>query len=62
MPPVDMLHLPVRKCSIICKDHPEWGTWGVYEDRGDWYEIHGDAGGRVLYKSEAVSSWEVVKK
>lgn len=55
----DMRNLPVRACSIRCKDHPEWGTWGVYEDRGGYYEIHGRSGGRVLDKSEAVQLWEV---
>src|SRR3990167_7975553 len=48
---VDMTALPVRRCQIECIEHPEWGTWGVYEDRGDYYEIHGRRGGRVLDKS-----------
>ena len=52
-----MRFLPVRACSIECIDHPEWGTWGVHEDRGDYYEIHGRAGGRVLSKDEAVQHW-----
>jgi hypothetical protein len=55
----DMRHLPVRACSIRCKSHPEWGTWGVYEDHGDWYDIHGDRGSRVLFKDEAAKDWEV---
>lgn len=53
----NMLNLPVRKCSIICIDHPEWGTWGVMEDCGGYYEIQGRRGGRVLDKSEAVKFW-----
>jgi hypothetical protein len=59
----DMTNLPVRRVSIVCKDHPEWGTWGVYEDRGDHYEIHasGGQGGRTLFKDEAVKFWEVAK-
>jgi hypothetical protein len=57
----DMRALPVRRCQIICKTHPEWGTWGVYEDHGGYYDIHGDSGGRILDKSEAVKFWEVVK-
>lgn len=58
--PVDMTKLPVRKVSIENIDHPEWGTWGVMEDRGSYYEIHGRAGGRVLDKSEARKFWRVV--
>lgn len=56
-----MWQLPVRKVSIRCKDHPEWGTWGVYEERGGQYEIHGSqaGGGRVLDKAEAAEHWEL---
>jgi hypothetical protein len=50
----------VRACSIICNEHPEWGTWGVYEDRGGYWEIHGARGGRVLDKTEADQFWRVV--
>jgi len=50
----------VRACQIICNEHPEWGTWGVMEDRGEYFEIHGDRGGRVLFKSEADQSWSIV--
>jgi hypothetical protein len=60
-PNATMTNLPVRQCQIVCKDHPEWGTWGVYEDKGTYYEIHGDRGGRVLDKSEAARFWELVK-
>lgn len=54
-----MRNLPVRACSIVCREHPEWGSWGVMEDRGDYYEIHasGGQGGRVLDKAEAVEHW-----
>lgn len=58
--PVDMMRLPVRGCTIRCKVHPEWGTWGVYEDHGAYYDIHSNAGDRVLFKDEAVNDWEVV--
>lgn len=58
---IDMNNLPVRRVSIECIEHPEWGTWGVYEDKGDFYEIHGRRGGRVLFKSEAVEFWRVAK-
>lgn len=52
-----MTSLPVRRCSIVCVDHPEWGTFGVMEDRGDHYEILGDGGPRVLSKHEAQKFW-----
>lgn len=50
----------VRACSIQNRVHPEWGTWGVMEDRNGYFEIHGRAGGRVLDKSEFLAQWEVV--
>jgi hypothetical protein len=53
--------IKVRACSIVCDAHPEWGTWGVMEDRGDWLEIHGRSGSRVLFKSEADQFWSVVE-
>lgn len=54
--------IKVRACSIICTDHPEWGTWGVMEDRGSYFEIYGRAGGIVLFKSEADKFWSIVKE
>lgn len=54
-----MRNLPVRACSIRNIEHPEWGTWGVMEDKGEWYEIF-NRGWRVLFKSEAVKFWERV--
>jgi hypothetical protein len=59
--PHPMACLPVGRCSIECIDNPEWGTWGVYEDRGSYYEIHGRAGGRVLDKAEAITHWRRVR-
>ena len=50
-----------RNCSIFCKDHPEWGTFGVMEDRGTYYEIF-NRGWRVLEKAEADKFWDVVEK
>ena len=55
----DMKALPVRKVSILCSAHPEWGTFGVMEDKGDWYDIFGRGGWRVLFKDEAERFWEV---
>ena len=52
--------IEVRKCQIECKDNPEWGTFGVMEDCGDWYEILGDSGHRILFKTEANKFWRVV--
>ena len=54
--------IQVRRCSIICNEHPEWGTWGVMEDCGDWFEISRPGGARVLFKSEADKFWSVVEK
>jgi len=54
--------IKVRNCMIENIQHPEWGTWGVMEDKGDWYEIRGNSGDRVLHKSEANEFWKVVKK
>ena len=56
-----MRNLPVRACQIQSIENPEWGTFGVYEDRGDHYEIY-NRGGRVLFKDEAVKHWEVIVK
>lgn len=50
----------IGRVSIRCKDHPEWGTFGVVSDRGDHYEIRGDHGSRVLSKSEFTKHWERV--
>lgn len=50
----------IRKCQIINNLHPEWGTWGVMEDKGDWFEILGDRGSRVLFKDEAEKDWSIV--
>lgn len=56
---IDMAALPVRRVQIINKEHPEWGTWGVMDDHGDYYDIQGDRGGRVLFKDEAFKFWDV---
>lgn len=53
--------IKVRACSIICNTNPEWGTFGVMEDHGEWYDIWGRGGGRILFKSEANRSWSVVE-
>ena len=58
--PATQENIKVRACSIVCKDHQEWGTWGVMEDRDGYYVIHGRSGSRVLDKAEAVQFWAVV--
>lgn len=59
---MDMKNLPVRRVSIQCKEHPEWGSFGIMEDHGDHYRIFGTGGGRILSKSEAERFWEVRKE
>jgi hypothetical protein len=54
----DMMKLPVRQVSIENIKHPEWGAFGIYEDKGDFYEIHGEGGDRVLFKNE-MGEWKV---
>lgn len=50
----------VRACSIVCDQNPEWGTWGVMEDCGEWFVISNASGSRILYKSEADRYWSIV--
>jgi len=57
---MDLSKVKVRAMSIENIQHPEWGTWGVMEDRGDWYEIHARQGSRVLFKDEAIKYWRIV--
>jgi hypothetical protein len=52
--------IKVRACQIVNTAHPEWGTFGVMEDCGLWFEIRGRSGGRTLSKSEADKFWEVI--
>lgn len=54
--------IKVRACQLICNDHPEWGTFGVCNDQGEYYEIHGDGGHRILFKHEADEFWSVVEE
>lgn len=56
----DMRSLKVRACSIRCTANPQWGSFGVMEDHGSHYDIHGQAGSRVLSKDEAAEFWEIV--
>lgn len=53
--------IKVRACSIICKTNPEWGSFGVMDDCGEWFNIFGRAGHRTLSKSEANKFWAVVE-
>jgi hypothetical protein len=56
---IDMRTLTPRAVSIECIEHPEWGSFGVSEDRGDYYEIRGARGSRVLSKDEAAKFWRI---
>lgn len=51
--------IKVRACQILNVANPAWGTFGVMEDCGEYYEIQGDTGRRILFKSEANKFWEV---
>ena len=51
-----------RHDTIICIDHPEWGTFAVDEDNGDYYEIRNRSGGRILSKDEFARFWKVSEK
>lgn len=46
---------------IQCKNNPEWGTWRIIEDTGEWYVIRGNSGEKVLHYGEFRRFWEVVK-
>ena len=52
--------IKVKACRIICKDHPEWGTFGVSHDNGSYFNIFNHSGARILSRSEADNKWEVV--
>lgn len=59
-PTVESLTDGIRRRSLECIDHPEWGTWGIM-DRTDyngatWFDI----GGRTLSPSEAATHWRFV--
>lgn len=52
--------IKVRASQIINVENPNWGSFGVMEDLGEYYEIHGDAGRRTLTKREANAFWKVI--
>lgn len=60
-PDASMRRLKTRRTSIQCIAHPEWGSFGVMEDRGSYYEIAGRSGRRVLEKEEAARHWRQVQ-
>ena len=49
-----------RTCSVVCSDHPEWGTFGIAENDGEWLVIRSRRGDRVLHYSEAAGFWKLV--
>lgn len=56
--PEHMRYLLPRHVSVECVEHPEWGTFGLSDDKGAWYDL---MKGRVLFKSEAVTHWRVAR-
>jgi hypothetical protein len=54
------MEVKVRSTRIRCKDHPEWGIFGVMADHGEWWDIYCPRGWRVLSKSEFAKYWEIV--
>lgn len=53
--------IKVRATRIINTLNPEWGTFGVMENNGEWFTIRGNRGTRMLFYAEALQQWEVVK-
>ena len=49
----------VNRMSIRSKENPQFGTFGIPEDTGEWLVIRGRSGTRVLFYSE-MHLWEVV--
>lgn len=56
-----MRDLKPNAASVINKNNPEWGAWGISKDCGEWYEILGKGRTTVLFKDEAEKFWEVNK-
>jgi len=54
--------IKVRSSSIVCNDHPEWGSFGVWEDQGGSFVIGNSRGSRMLDKWEADNFWSIVTK
>jgi hypothetical protein len=54
-----MMNLRPNHVAIECINHPEWGSWGIYDDKDGWYTIHGNRGTRLLDKAEAVKFWKI---
>jgi hypothetical protein len=51
--------IKVRECSIRNIQHPEYGTFGVMEDNGEYFSIY-NHGMTIVFKSEINKFWEVV--
>lgn len=50
----------IGRASIVCNDHPEWGTFGIVERYStNSFVIRGDSGDRMLDASE-LRFWSVV--
>jgi hypothetical protein len=48
--------IKIRAMSIVNRENPEWGTWGVMDKRefegSVWYEILGNSGTTILFPSD----------
>jgi hypothetical protein len=55
------MNIVVRATRIICKDNPEWGVFGVMAEHLDYYDIFGERGWKIVFKSELEKYWEIVK-
>ena len=51
--------IKVRAMSIKCADHPEWGSFGVMDDNGEYLTIQGQGGRMVLHYDE-MRFWQVI--
>ncbi len=55
----ELENIKVRATSLESIENPEWGTFGVFEDRGGWFVIGNSRGSRVLHKTEALRFWKI---
>jgi hypothetical protein len=51
--------IKVRACSISQIDHPEYGTFGVFEDKGFYFVVLGKSGFIAVDKSEINKFWKI---
>ena len=51
--------LEIGKSLIVCKDHPQWGAWGIVLIEDLWLVIRGRSGTRTLNREEAIRFWSI---